>query len=99
MSKYYIIPKTEAEIYKVQVRYAWHWGLQAIEIENGDFVLRKEVIREAERRFGAKITLDAGTVNEKEVKLDAEMKKYPVMDEKNIVFKTYEEPVEEMKKL
>lgn len=98
MSKYYIIPKTEAEIYKVQVRYAWHWGLRAIEIENGDFVLREEVIREAERRFGAKITLDAGTVNEKEVKLDAEMKKYPVVSKENITFKTYDVEQELIKK-
>jgi len=89
MSKYFIIPKESAEPYKKQVRFAWHWGVQAIELKNGTFALRKEVIEKAGLKFGEKSI----TVNDKECELSVEIEKYPLMDEKDIIFKVEAEQI------
>jgi len=89
MSKYFIISALEAEPYKKQMRYSWFFAIQAIELENGTFALRKEVVEKAGLKFGEKSI----TVNDKECELSVEIEKYPLMDEKDIIFKVEAEQI------
>lgn len=86
MAKYYVIPKAAAIPWSKQIRYTWHAGIQATEIADGTFIISEDVIKEFGLHFGKKSV----AVNDVDVVIDVELKKYPLADEKDIVYKTYE---------
>lgn len=90
MSKYYVIPKTLASQFK-QIVLVWHTGVDAVEIEDGNYILSEasfNLLNDYKHNI---------TVSEKQVQATVELKKYPLVDEKDITWKTYDEPVVEPK--
>ena len=83
--KYYIIPKDLALKLK-QVVLVWHTGVDGyVEIENGNFILSEwgfQKLGEYKKQI---------TVNDKEIQATSEILKCTLTDEKNIIFKTYEQ--------
>ena len=81
MAKYYIIPKLQVTPYK-RLLLAWHTGIDPAPLENGDYILNKEAVQLLDN-FPFKTVI----VNETEVNAKVELLKYPLVDEKDLIFK------------
>lgn len=92
MSKYYIIPKGEEKPFQKLLLNAYT-GIDAIESEDGNFILNEEAVKLLDNFPGKTVT-----VNETEVIAKDTLKAYPVMEAKDVVFKvviTEEEIIKE----
>jgi len=86
--RYLVIPGIEAINFK-QVRLVWWWGIDPVEIADGTFILNEDCYNLIEN-----FPVRTVTINSKDLTVENALKVYPLVDEKDIVFKTYEvEPI------
>lgn len=81
MSKYYIIPRGSEKPFQKLILNSYT-GIDAIETEDGNFILNEEAV-ELLDNFPYKMV----TINDKEVIAKDSLKAYPLKAEKNIIFK------------
>jgi len=80
--KYLIIPKEIAISFK-QVRLAWWWGIDPVEIADGTFIFNEDCYNLIENFPVKTVTIDS-----KKLTIENALKIYPLVDEKDIVFKS-----------
>lgn len=80
MAKFYVIPKELAPQFK-QVILEWWKGVDATEIKDGSYIISEWAYNEL-KKYNRTIT-----VADKEVSVATELVKYPLVDEKNVIFK------------